>query len=276
MENGIELEARRRVKEYRRRRMLGLGVALLTLIYIVYVLHLVLDDRMAWVFGHMAALCLFMGGFVTYIVLLIICRLILGSASEKLTSIMTAECDPFLYEACLMQLRPVFFRYQMKCNIGMAQYYQGNFEQAWATFKDIPGFKMKGIFKINYYMILSSLYFIRESGMEVSELEAAYQRSMKNQRERKYFQLLCANNNLFRALENEDYTAAFHFLRERMELAGKVVHLWHHVIFSYYEAQIFKGMKEKESERLALKYVSEKGGRLYYAQEARKQLKEML
>lgn len=34
--------------------------------------------------------------------------------------------------------------------------------------------------------------------------------------------MLCASNNLTRALENKDYYTAFRFLQERMELNGKI------------------------------------------------------
>ena len=45
--------------------------------------------------------------------------------------------------------------------------------------------------------------------------------------------------------------------------------------FYFKEAEIYLGLGEKESARLKLEYVTEKGGRLFYVQEARQMLEGM-
>lgn len=80
--------------------------------------------------------------------------------------------------------------------------------------------------------------------------------------------MLCAGNNLTRALENQDYLAAFGFLCKRMELNGNTVRPWMKVNCAMKEAQIYLGLGEKESARLCLDYVVAKGGRMRCVQEA--------
>lgn len=122
---------------------------------------------------------------------------------------------------------------------------------------------------------MSSLYFRRGMGQQVRELEEAYRKTAQNKMENKNFQILCASNNLTRALENKDYTAAFRFLQERIELNGNLSQTWTKVGFYFKEAEIYLGLGEKESARLKLEYVTEKGGRLFYVQEARQMLEGM-
>ena len=117
---------------------------------------------------------------------------------------------------------------------------------------------------------MSDQYFKRGMGQQVHELEERFRQSVraKNKREWKYFETLCAGNNLTRALENQDYQAAAGFLGDRIALNGNASRPWTRVIFALKEAQIYLGLGEKESAKLCLKYVVDNGNRMWCVQEA--------
>ena len=77
--------------------------------------------------------------------------------------------------------------------------------------------------------------------------------------------MLCAGNNLTRALENQDYPAASRFLYERLDLNGNVIRPW----------MIYLGLGEKESAKHCLQYVVSKGNRMWAAREAQRILESM-
>ena len=91
----------------------------------------------------------------------------------------------------------------------------------------------------------------------------------------KYFQMLCAGNNLTRALENQDYPAASRFLYERLDLNGNVIRPWMKVNYTFRQAQIYLGLGEKESAKHCLQYVVSKGNRMWAAREAQRILESM-
>ena len=135
--------------------------------------------------------------------------------------------------------------------------------------------------------------------MQVHELEQAFLRSISRQtqyqqeyermngtaavtdarlrrkRDWKYFEMLCAGNNLTRAIENQDYQSASRFLHERIDLNGNAVRPWMKVNYALKEAQIYLGLGEKESAKLSLNYVVSKGNRMWCVQEAQRILAGM-
>ena len=118
--------------------------------------------------------------------------------------------------------------------------------------------------------------------MQVHELEQAFLRSISRQtqyqqeyermngtaavtdarlrrkRDWKYFEMLCAGNNLTKAIEN-----------------GNTVRPWMKVNCALKEAQIYLGLGENESAKLSLNYVVSKGNRMWCVQEAQRILAGM-
>lgn len=271
MDCNMEYEVRRRMSQYRKRKWQGVGILVLAIAYLYYT-NFNVDYRVRWIVGGIPYFLLVLSIFFTYAILAAVSIVVIRSGGIQISRILTDECDPFLYEACLNSSRIWMFKDRVVCNRAMAQYYQGNFEAAWQTLQRVQVKKLKGSFKINYYMILSSLYFRNGMGGKVRELEEAYRLSMKsgrrNRREQKFFQMLCAGNNYHRAMENRDYESAFRFVQERKTLSFSMNHTWNEVGLVMMESRIFLGLGEKESARLKLQYVMDKGGRLYYVKEA--------
>lgn len=275
MDYNIEYEAKRRLAQCRKNKWTGVGVLALAIVYLLY-MQFVVIDRVGWFIGGWSCFLIELSIFLVYGLLAAAAFFIMRSRRAVISSIMTDECDPFLYEACLNNARIWSFRDRAVCNRALAQYYQGNFEAAWNTFHQIQAGKLRGGFKANYYMVLSALYFRNGMGGQVRELEEACRISMKSgrgrQREQRYFQMLCTGNNYLRAMENQDYESAFRFVQERRALGFPANRTWNEVGFAMWEARIYLGLGEKESARLKLQYVIDKGGRMYYVEEARKAL----
>ena len=97
----------------------------------------------------------------------------------------------------------------------------------------------------------------------------------KNKKEQMYFQMLCASNNLFRAMENKDYKAAFDFLAKRKVLDAGKCRKWTYIGYSLWEAKIYAGLGDEKSARLNAEYVLAEGGRLVYVERAKALLREM-
>ena len=56
--------------------------------------------------------------------------------------------------------------------------------------------------------------------MRAAELEQSYRAGIKkkSKREQMYFRMLCAGNNLYRAMENKDYESAFRFWQKERNM----------------------------------------------------------
>lgn len=274
MENDMEQRLRKVMAEYRRQRVIAWLTVIVAIFYLVYLVVFKIDYRLRFVIGGFASLLLTVSVFVTYGLLAFIAAVFSRNGAVKITKVLSEECDPYLFEACLNRLPVLFHKDRAACNHAMAQYYQGDFNRAWETFQGINVYKLKGLFKINYYMMMSALYFRRGMGMQVRDLENSYRAGMKK-RERKWFELLCASNNFTRAMENKDYESAFRFLHERKALDTGAFQKWHLVSYCMNEAEVCTGLGDEKSAELNLQYVIAHGGRLFFVEEAKKMLEEM-
>lgn len=275
MENDMELRIRQVMSCYHRRKWAGIAVCAAAIIYLVYLIIFKMDYRITFVVGGFASFLLTVSVFIAYCAAAVVSVLLVRFGVTAITNTLSRDCDPYLFEACLSRLPVLFYKDRAACNFAMAQYYQGNFERSWETMQCINVYKLKGIFKINYYIMMSALYFRKGMGDRAAELEQAYRAGIKSKKDKKYFRKLCAGNNVFRAMENKDYEAAFRFLREREELNENVFQRWQKVGSSMREAQIYAALGEKESARLNIQYVLENGGRLFYIEEAKKLSEEL-
>lgn len=271
----MELEVKKRMSQLHIQQGIGIGIIICAVVYFIYTMYQIDSYYLAMAFGRPAALLVIASICMIYILLVVIGALVMRLGSVRITSILAKECDPYLYEACISRNRQLFFKDRLLCALALAQHYQGDYDRAWTTLQEINVHKLRGTFCANYYILLSDQYFKRGMGLKVRDLEEAYRLRVTGKRSRKYFEMLCAGNNLTRAFENQDYQAAAGFLQKRMELDGNVVHIWMRVCYAYKEAQIFLGLGEKESAKMKLRYVAGNGGRLWSAREARRMLGEM-
>lgn len=294
----MELEVKKRRAQLYRYQGAGFFICLLGAAYLLYMVSGIDSYVMAWRFGSGISALITASICIVYALIAAMACLVIRLGSVKIAEILATECDPFLYEACIRRNSMVLYKNRILCNIALAQHCQGNFDRAWETLQGINPRKLKGIFRANYYILLSDQYFKRGMGMQVHELEQAFLRSISRQtqyrqeyertngtaatdarlrrkRDWKYFEMLCAGNNLTRAIENQDYQSASRFLHERMDLNGNTVRPWMKVNYALKAAQIYKGLGEKESAKLSLNYVISKGNRMWCVQEAQRILAGM-
>lgn len=275
-ETDLETKARQIMAHYRKRKYLGFAVVALDIIYLVYLVIFKMDARIDYVMGGFASLLLTVSVFIVYAVIALIGLVIIWSGASKIDAALSQMCDPYLYEACLNRMRVWRYKDRFACLRGMAKYYQGDIDKAEETFRNINVYKLKGMTKINYYLLMSAIYFQRGMGQRVTELEQAYRAGIKkSKREQLYFQMLCASNNLHRAMENKDYESAFRFLAERKELDGKQIMKWTRIGYYLWEAKIYAGIGDIRSARMNLNYVIKEGGRLVHVSQAKELLEQL-
>jgi len=292
----MELEVKKRRAQLYRYQAAGFFICILGAVYVFYMVFGIDSYVMAWRFGSVIFVLVTASVCIVYALIVAIDCLIIRLGSVKIAEILATECDPFLYEACICRSSMVFYKDRILCNIALAQHCQGNFDKSWETLQGINPRKLKGVFRANYYILLSAQYFKRGMGHKVHELEEAFGRSVsyrprswqgsrpenggaaggtvwsRRKNDWRYFQILCAGNNLTRALKNQDYQAASRFLYEGQELNGNIIKPWMKVNYTFRQAQIYLGLGEKESAKLCLKYVLSKGNRMWAVSEAQRML----
>ena len=288
----MEMEVRKRKAELYRYQGVGFGIYILASAYLFYMVLGIDSDYISWKFGEGIAVLVTASICIVYALFVAAAGLVIRLGACRILEILATECDPFLYEACIRRNNKLLFRDRLMCNIALAQHCQGNFDRAWETLQGIDVRKLKGIFRVNYYILLSAQYFKRGMGLKVRELEEGFLRSISGQtqyqqeygqmncrgrkrKEWRYFEMLCAGNNLIRALENQDYHAASRFLYDRMELNGNVEKPWTKVNYTLKAAKIYLGLGDRESAKLCLEYVVSKGNRMWCVQEAERILEAL-
>lgn len=277
MERDIELRAEEIMRKYRKHKYISWGLVALDIIFLVYMFIFKMDYRMNYIVGGFASFLLMVSVIALYVVIAVIAVLVKWLGAMKIHLALYEECDPFVYESCLNKLHPFFYKERFACLHAIARYYQGDFHGAEEILRNVNLYKLKGMYKVNYYIIMSSVFFKKGEGMRVAELEKSYRAGMKknNKKEQIYFRILCANNNMYRAMENKDYQSIFRFLAERKELEEGKTRKWALIGFHMWEARVCAGMGDKESARLCLNYVLNNGGRLVYVNEARQLLEKI-
>lgn len=277
MERDIELKAKEIIGKYRIHKCISWGIVALDIIFLIYMVIFKMDYRLTYVVGGFASLLLTVSVFVLYGVIAVIAIFVKWIGAVKIDLALYEQCDPFVYEACLDKLHTFFFRERFACLHAIAQYYQGNFYRAEEILRNVNLYKLKGMYKVNYYIIMSAICFKKGEGMRAAELEQSYRAGMKknNKKEQMYFRMFCAGNNMYRAMANRDYQSAFRFLAERKELESGKTRKWTLVGFNMWEARICAAMGDRESARLRLNYVIAEGGRLVHVAEAKELLQKL-
>ena len=282
MNSGMDQQAKAQaraeeiMKKYRLHKWISYAVVLLDVIFLIYMDIFKRDYRIDYVVGGFASLMLSVSVFAMYGVIAGAAILIKWLGAVKIDAALYEECEPFVYEACLSKLHTFFFKERSAVLHAMARYYQGDGRSAEGILRNVNLYKLKGLYKLNYYILLSAISFEKGEGMRAAELEQSYRRSLKmNKKEQLSFKILCAGNNLIRAMENQDYQSAFRFLSERRVLDGGKCRKWAHIGYSLYEAKIYAGIGDEKSARMNLDYVIAEGGRLVYVERAKELLQRM-
>ena len=237
--------------------------------YLDYLDSMYLIPPFFWILGMLFSL---IGALGMIFILFIFSR----RNSMKIIEILEEECEPFLYEMCWHKTQLKFlFRNNHLCNLMLARYYQGNYEEAWDTANQIQRQKLKGVFRGNYYIIMSALCFRKGMGGRVKELEEEFRLRISSGMDKQNMQILCANNNLQRAYENEDFTAAYGFLQEINYLAGMRNTRKQRVLNSFWEARLALASGKTEEAKVKAGYAFRYGNRTIMAEEAKKLLEEI-
>ncbi len=257
-------EIERRVRNYWIQR--GLGIAGIVLVILHGLLLFVGLDRVMWIWGYtngITRLCIIL---IHYVIVQILIFAVRG-AEVHISESLTKFCDPFLYEACLYRIGGGT---KKQLNLALAQYYEGNFAQAWDTLSRISPEGLKKKYKYNYYMLKSALLFSQERSEEVRGLEDEFQRTIGGREDTVYMQLLCASNNMKRALKNEDYTSAYGFLQDYIRLYPHDSQIWIKIGNAYWEGFLDYHCQNEIGANAHFSYVEKYGGKLFYVQEVKK------
>ena len=275
MDYDMEVKIKKVLSKYRAQRAVGILVVIAASFYLGYLVIFKMDYRIELVMGAFGAFLLTISVFALYLVAAVIGLGIMMMAGRGIWNIFINDCDPYLYEICLNRVAGVFYRERWDCNRALAKYWQGEFEQAFELLQQINVYKLKGVFRYEYYLLKSALYFKKGMGMQVPELELAYRMGMKkSKKEQRLFRQLCLYNNVTRAMENKDYKKAFEFLSESGELIEEKDMRLNRVAYNMKEALIYEALGEQESARLKLEYVVKFGGKLFCVAEAQRILEK--
>lgn len=276
MDRETELKAGEIMKQYRVHKWVSTIMLALDIVFLIYMVVFKMDYRIDYIVGGFASFMLIVSLFVTYAAVAAAAVFVKWLGAVKIDMALYEQCDPFVYEVCLNGLHTLFYKDRIACLHAMAQYYQGNIDKAEEILRGVNLYKLKGMFRLNYYIIMCAICFHKGRGMQAAELERSFRNSLKNNKKNQMcFEVLCASNNLIRAMENKDYSSAFKFLSERKQLDGPKCRKWTLIGYSLYEAEIYAGIGDEKSARLNLDYVISEGGRLVFVEHARELLRDM-
>lgn len=266
METVDQREVDRKVRNYRLQKYLGGVGFVIVAIHLFYVLFSV--TSMFWMTGYLqvtADICVMVAHFVALVVLAFVVR----TANLWIYGCLQNQCDPFLFEACLYHLGAWGGENTKRLNLAVAQYYQGNFEQASDTLQHVNPESFKKTNRLNYYIIRCSLCFRMGMPEKVRELENEFQRQISGKEDARNMRILCAMNNMKRACQNQDYPAAWRFYYEWLGLTKKgASQEWSLVGRIFQTALLEKECGNETRAREGFAYVKKHGNRLMFAEEA--------
>lgn len=264
IQNVDHQEIERRLRNYWLQR--GIGIAGIALVILHGLLLFAGLGRVMWIWGYTNAITRLSIILIHYVIVQILIFVVRG-AEVHISESLTKFCDPFLYEACLYRIGGGT---KKQLNLTLAQYYEGNFEQAWDTLSRISPEGLKKKYKYNYYMLKSSLLFQQERSEEVRGLEDEFQRTIGGRQDTVYMQLLCASNNMKRALKNEDYLSAYGFLQDSIRLYPSDPQMWIKIGNIYWEGLLDHLCQNETGANAHFAYVEKYGGKLFYVQKVKK------
>ena len=260
-------EVDRRIRRCRLRQWLGWAAYALVVIHLLYMIFGVFPMQ-AWMrtYGRgMTQLCVIVLHFVVLFVLAVVAK----TGSTWVYGALQKECDLFLFEACVYHMGFMGNENLKRLNLAIAQYYQGNFQQAMDTIMHTDPSSFKKTNRLNYYVLKSGLCFRFGMGDKVRELENEFQRRISGKQDTKNMQLLCVMNNLKRARANKDYESAWRFYHEWFHLSGaESQQLWSKVGRAWQQAVLERDCGNEAGARAAVAYVEKYGNRLMFVEDA--------
>ncbi|MBM6738375.1 hypothetical protein [Faecalicatena fissicatena] len=261
-------EVDRRVRRCRLRQWLGWAAYALVAIHLLWMILSSNFPVRLWVSGYkwdMLQICM----IITHFAVLFILALVAKTGTTWIYGALQKECDPFLFEACVYHMGFMGNENLKRLNLAIAQYYQGNFQQAMDTIMHTDPSSFKKTNRLNYYALKSGLCFRFGMGDKVRELENEFQRRISGKQDTKNMQLLCAMNNLKRARANKDYESAWCFYQEWLHLSDPVSQqLWSKVGRAWQQAVLEQDCGNEAGARAAFAYVEKYGNRLMFVKDA--------
>ena len=160
MDIELENEIQKRLHKYHKKMWASYGTIAIDILFLIYMVIFKLDlDICSWSFGIFGTFLIYVAVFAAYAAIAVLACLLEAFGKLEIEKILFEECDPFLYEACAMRIKQPFFKDRVNCNLAVARYYQGNTDAAYDTLMAINPEKLKREFALNYYLLLSMIYF---------------------------------------------------------------------------------------------------------------------
>ena len=171
----MEMEARARelVRAYRKRKGLAWMILAVGIVYLFYIVFRVLEGPAAEELGGLAMTALLFSAYVVFALFAVAAVLVKQSGGMILNRVYQEQCDPALYEACLLKLHFFLQPGWKACNLAIAQYQQGDYGRAQDTLASVPVQKLRKNLIPGYYQCLCALCFKQGRGGEVAALEEA-------------------------------------------------------------------------------------------------------
>ena len=171
----MEMEARARelVRAYRKRKGLAWMILTVGIVYLFYIVFRVLEGPAAEELGGLAMTALLFSAYVVFALFAAAAVLVKQSGGMILNRVYQEQCDPALYEACLLKLHFFLQPGWKACNLAIAQYQQGDYGRAQDTLASVPVQKLRKNLIPGYYQCLCALCFKQGRGGEVAALVVA-------------------------------------------------------------------------------------------------------
>lgn len=141
----MEMEARARelVRAYRKRKGLAWMILAVGIVYLFYIVFRVLEGPAAEELGGLAMMALLFSAYVVFALFAVAAVLVKQSGGMILNRVYQEQCDPALYEACLLKLHFFLQPGWKACNLAIAQYQQGDYGRAQDTLASVPVQKLR-------------------------------------------------------------------------------------------------------------------------------------
>ena len=135
----MELEVKRRKAQIYIQQGIGVGIIVLAAVYLFYMTLRIESYYLLMAFGRGVLFLTNISIGIVYILIVVIGALVMRFAAVRLHSILTKECDPYLYEACISGQSRLVFKDRLLVNLALAQHSQGDYERAWRMFIELRG-----------------------------------------------------------------------------------------------------------------------------------------
>lgn len=194
----------------------------------------------------------------------------------KVMGIMDERCDPYLFEECWKKMKlSHLVKNVYYYNNAVIYLHQGKREEAWKQMMNIKPEKLKGDIRDNYYLLKCNLLCEYNMIDQMKQVEDEARMNIRDKKDAKSFQKLCAENNMYRAYLNKDYESAYRFLAEYFDCIGQVKCMIQKIHFVYWKGILDKETGNPISAKVCFEFVIENGNKLYCVEHAKQKLMEI-